>query len=285
MAGAAPLPAERSSARFVLAIATTSASQVAIVALSLGTTIVQARLLEAEGRGELARFANAAALAVLYLGLGIGSAVTYFVASGATTAGALRVPLQRTLAWATLAVVVGTLFVAASPLGRFLPGSGSAIAAALGLGTYFLFAQAGNWITALLAADRNFKAINVISVVVACAALPGLCGPPWRAPAVGNGLGRHRPDGPARTHESVLARPCVLALASAGCRHAALHQHSPKRATPTTLALLGPNLLTYAADGLQFMTYRFDMWVVDAYYGGAELAATRSPSHWLNSCG
>ncbi len=92
--------------RIAGAVLATSLSQVVVIVLAFGTSIAQARLLGADGRGDLARFVNAGALVALYFGLGIGSAITYFLAAGAAQPRALLRSLAPVFVATVLAVPV-----------------------------------------------------------------------------------------------------------------------------------------------------------------------------------
>ncbi len=260
--------ANGSNTQYAVSVAATSASQLAIVVLSFGTAVAQARLLEAEGRGELARFVNVGALAVLYLGLGISSGITYFVASGATTPHDLARPLGRALIWTTLAVVLITGVVAVTPLGRFLPGYGAVAAPAAAIGLYFVFAQAGGWVTAVLAAQRDFRAINLSAITVSVAGFAASAVLLWLHPSWA---------GPWAIIALLVLleaiRTIMLAASYSRSRRMGTREGAAGTAhAPASIRhLWGYSALSFIADALQFMTYRFDMWVVDAFHGGAEL--------------
>jgi O-antigen/teichoic acid export membrane protein len=258
-------------ARVARAAMTTSISQIAVIVLSFATSIPQARLLGAEGRGDLARFANAGALTVLFLGLGINSAITYFVASGA----AQPLPLLRSLRGMFAFSVIGLLFclavVAATPLQRFLP-QGLPVALAVVLLTmFFALSQAGGWFSAVLAARGDFTPINASAVAVAGAAAAASLVLLWLSPTW---VGAWIFIAMAVGLEGV--RVTMLAISADHDRRPA-STSGALTITATTASRVGffalwrYSGLTWLADAMQFLTYRFDQWVVDAQRGGAEL--------------
>jgi O-antigen/teichoic acid export membrane protein len=259
------------SARVARAVLTTSISQIAVMVLSIATSVAQARLLGADGRGDLARFVNAAALTVLFLGLGINSAITYFVASGSAQPGPLLRSLRRTFACSVVAVLSCLVVAAATPLQRFLP-QGLPIAWAILLLTlFFALSQAGSWLSAVLAARGNFAPINTSAVVVSGLAAAGSVALLWVSP----------PWVGAWTFIAIVValegfRSAMLAVSLSRAGRPASRVDAAAVATLTAskvsfAALLRYSALTWLGDAMQFLTYRFDQWVVDAYLGGAEL--------------
>jgi O-antigen/teichoic acid export membrane protein len=252
--------------RIVRAAFATSASQVVVVVLAFIASIAQARVLGADGRGDVARFVNAASLLVLYLGLGLSSAITYFVASGKAQPRALVRSLLPTLAATVIATgcVAGLAYVVG--LGRFLPQSMPAVATILGLMAFFVASQVAAWASGLLTARMEFRAVNASALVVAvvgAGASIGLLA-----------MGPDKVDARA-----VIALLIGLELVRAGTLLVALRNRSAPTATSPTVRAdlpgLGPlwrySSLSYMADAVQFLTYRVDMWIVDAARGGAEL--------------
>jgi O-antigen/teichoic acid export membrane protein len=252
--------------RIVRAAVATSASQVVVVVLAFIASIAQARVLGADGRGDVARFVNAASLAVLYLGLGLSSAITYFVASGKAHPGALVRSLLPTLASTVIATGCIAGIAYAVGLGRFLPHSMPAVATILGLMAFFVASQVSAWASGLLTARMRFRAVNASALVVAlvgAVASIGLLA-----------MGPEQIDAKA-----VIALLIGLEGVRAGTLLLALRSLSAPTSTSPTVAAALPGLrplwryssLSYIADAVQFLTYRVDMWIVDATRGGAEL--------------
>jgi O-antigen/teichoic acid export membrane protein len=142
-------------AAFARGVLTTSISQVAVIVLSVVTAITQARMLGTEGRGDVARFVNMGALVVLYFGLGIASALTYFMASGQVPRDALTRVLRPVFVLTVLGVVVFIAVLARTPLESLLPQS-LPIAWVIALfGVFFALSQGNSWIAASHAARTS----------------------------------------------------------------------------------------------------------------------------------
>jgi O-antigen/teichoic acid export membrane protein len=248
------------------AIAATSVAQIVVVALAFVTQVAQARILGAEGRGDLARFVNAGSLSVLYLGLGISSAITYFISSGTISSTSLQRQLRLYLAGLTVVALLAFTIVAISPLGRFLPQTMGTPMAVVALTTFFAVSQAGTWLAAILAGRADFSALNRSAVAVAIGlgvASVGLLlvSPPWA--------------GPWTIIAFVIAAEAIrVAILAYYLRKRNGDDSSASGSTASSLRvgqLWRYSGMSYVGDALQFLTYRFDMWVVDAYRGGGEL--------------
>ena len=249
---------------------TTSASQVAIVTLAFVTSVAQARLLGAAGRGELALFMNAAAIIVLVCGLGINSAITYFVASGAAQPRALLRSLRPVYAMTVLVVLALWAVITASGLRQFLPESLPDAWLLLALTLYFALAQAGSWLSAVLAARRTFTPINAAAVLVAGTGTAVSAALLWLSPDWAN-----------------VTAIIALLVALEGLRTTLLAGALVRRrwlGRPDDAASIGAaehrltfaqlwrySGLTFAVNALQFLTYRSDQWIVDAFHGTAAL--------------
>jgi O-antigen/teichoic acid export membrane protein len=247
----------------------TSASQVFVTALSFATSVAQARLLGAEGRGDLARFANAGALAVLYLGLGVSSAITYFIASGVAAPRPLLRSLRPVFAITVLAAFGCVAVAGMTGLQRFLP-QGLPLAWAITLLTlYFALSQAGSWLSAVLAARGAFTPINVSAVTVGgvgAAASLGLLvfAPSW--------IGSWTFIAMLVALEGI--RAAILAFAGLRADRTTVAAPAVAAIGVTTIGLLGIwrySGLAFLGDAMQFLTYRLDQWVVDANRGAAAL--------------
>jgi O-antigen/teichoic acid export membrane protein len=253
------------------AVMTTSISQIAVIVLSFATSIGQARLLGADGRGDLARFANAGALAVLYVGLGLNAAITYFVASGAVQPRPLLRSLRPVFAVSVLAVIAGVVVAAGTGLERFLP-QGLPIAWVVALlALFFAMSQASGWFSAVLAARGDFSPINISAVTVAAVSAAAsivllVLAPTW----VG-----------AWTFIAMLTaleglRAAMLAFSASRRDRLGSTGNMPAVAVTAATAVGFMGLwrysgLSFLGDAMQFMTYRFDQWVVDANRGAADL--------------
>ena len=252
------------------AMVTTSASQVAIVVLVFVTSIAQARLLGAAGRGQLALFMNATAIVVLICGLGINSAITYFVASGAAQPRALLRTLRPAYALTVLTVLGLAAVITVSGLRRFLPASLPDGWLVLALTLYFALTQAGSWLAAVLAARRAFTPINATAVLVAGTGTAVSVALLWLSPAWANvpaiialvvGLEGFRT---ILLGGSLVRRRWHVPLGAAAATGATEHRL-------TFVQLWRYSGLTFAVNSLQFLTYRSDQWIVDAFHGTAEL--------------
>ena len=115
------LAASGGSRSVTRAIASTAVTQAAVIVLTVIASVAQARLLGAAGRGDYQRFVNAGALAVLYLGFGLTSSVTYFVSSGRATAGQVARVVLPVMAIVTLALPFCVLAVGQTDLRFLLP--------------------------------------------------------------------------------------------------------------------------------------------------------------------
>ncbi len=258
------------AARVARAVVAMSASQLAVIAAGFVTSIAQARLLGAVGRGDVTRFNNASALAVLYLGLGINSAITYFLASGATHPRALARLLGRLYAGTLALVAACAVLAVVSPLRRFLPHDLSALQVVLGIGAFFALSQLSSWVCAFQSARADFTPINTATVAVSVAGALASVALLWVHPEWA---------GPSAIIALLVAlealRASILLFYNALRRAAAKRAPALPSAAPAAVlrlrTLLRYSLLSYCSEALQFLTYRFDMWVVDAWRGAAEL--------------
>jgi O-antigen/teichoic acid export membrane protein len=249
------------------AIVTTSASQAAVIALFLVIAVSQANLLGAAGRGDVARFVNAGAFVVLYFGFGIGSAITYFVASGAAQPAGLLRSLLPSFAGTTAAVFVACALASTTSLSRFLPQGIPLAWSVVSLTLLFALTQAGAWLSAVLAARGDFGPINVTSVVVAAIGAAASMGLLLLAPdSAGAGTIIGLTVGLELIRSVMLGRAATRHLRS--MPHAAAESKHVRIGFSRLLRYAG---LAFLGDALLFMTYRFDMWVVDANHGAAEL--------------
>lgn len=266
-----PQRAQTVNAKVTRAVMTTSISQIAVIVFSFATSIAQARLLGADGRGDLARFVNAGALAVLFLGLGINSAIIYFVASGAGQPRPLLRSLRPMFALSVIAVFACLAIVAATPLQRFLP-QGLPVGWAIVLLTLlFALSQAGSWFSAVLAARADFAPINTSAVAVGGVGAAASVALLWLIPTW---VGSWTFIAMAVALEGL--RAVMLAFSAARDHRPASTTGTPAVAAMTAsqvsvLALWRYSGLTWLGDAMQFLTYRFDQWVVDANRGAADL--------------
>lgn len=262
---------ESISARITRAVITTSVSQIAVVALAFATSIAQARLLGADGRGELARFVNAGALIVLYFGLGINSAITYFVASGAAGPRDLFHALRPIFALTLVAVPISAALVSITSLERFLPQGVPVPWVVLCLTLFFAFSQAGSWLSALLAARGNFASLNSSAVAIAAIGAVVSAILLWLAPTWADAWTIIAMVVGLEGLRALMLLVSVARGARAPAHPEALAFRSPLGRGVTVSQLWRYSGLSFVADALQFLTYRLDMWVVDAYHGTAEL--------------
>jgi O-antigen/teichoic acid export membrane protein len=253
--------------RFARGVFTTSLSQIGVLVLSIGTSIAQARILGSEGRGDVARFVNAGAVVVLYFGLGISSAITYFVASRRVRPAILFHTLRPLLVLTVVAVIASLVAVSVTPLQRFLPqtlpiGWGIALLAA-----FFALSQTSSWISAIHAGRAYFRPINISSIAAAltaataCAALL-VFRPEWAGAWTIITL--------IVLSEALRASVLVAYLFRTGVQPPG-GPGDAQQEPPGFAALIRYSALSFLADAVQLLTYRLDQWVVDAYHGAADL--------------
>ncbi len=247
-------------------VVATTVSQAVVFALLFVASISQARLVGAEGRGEIARFVNFSGLVVLYFGLGIASAITYFIASGRATASALLIVLRPWFLITSAAAAVAILGASLSAFGRLLPHEAATQWVVIGLSLYFMLSQAGSWLGAVLAARTRFAILNVSSVIVAATAATISAAllvlrPVWATPWTIIGLFVALEAVRVGTYAVVLFRS----------RSARAPNHDTREALVPVGQLVRYSGLAFAADAIQFLIYRLDMWIVDAFRGASEL--------------
>jgi O-antigen/teichoic acid export membrane protein len=162
------------------------------------------------------------------------------------------------------------LLVAASALVRFLPDSiPTGVSVAL-LTVLFGVSQLGSWLAAVLAARGSFAPINISAVVVSAIGAGVSVGllvlsPPWVDAGVIIGL----------TVLLEIVRTVILGYSARRLvqRDPAL----PEDVMAEPMQSVRPHQvwryagLAFVGDALLFMTYRFDMWVIDANQGAGEL--------------
>jgi len=258
------LPAA-SRSRAAQAVIGTSASQAAIVFLVFATSVAQARLLGPFGRGELALFLNAGGLFVLLFGFGIGSAITYFVASDAAQPQTLLRSLVRAFTATVVATLACTGVVVATPVRQLLPHTISEAWLVVALTLYFAATQATAWQSGILAARVVFAPINWSAVLVAATAAAVSAGlllaaPSWADASVIIGM--------MIVLEFVRAASLAAYLIPRRWLNrpgmSAEVRHPGENVLASVWRYSG---LAFVGDTLQFLTYRIDLWVVAAFHG------------------
>jgi len=260
--------AHPATSSFVRALLGTSTTQFALVALAFVSSVVQARLLGADGRGDIARFVNASGFVVLLFGLGLPSAVTYLLASGRASLKRLSVGVGHVFALTVALVAAVTAVALATALRDVLPHALAAPGTVVILAVFFAFSQLANLLAAVHAADRAFGVVNrsmvlagATSAIVSIALL--VSRPAW-----------------------VDAGSIMIVLTTVeGVRCLSLLPALRRRiVTPTENALdvnksgVGSlrgfwrySGLSYVADLMQFLTYRFDIWVLSLTWPSGDL--------------
>jgi O-antigen/teichoic acid export membrane protein len=160
-----------------------------------------------------------------------------------------------------------------TPWARFLPEGLGRGALVFALTAFFALSQLGNWLAAVLAGRGDFTAINRSTVATSVAAA-----------AFSSWLLWQRPEWAGAAAIIVLntaveaLRVMWLGIASlsrereAGAFVRSTKGHTAAQPPGLGLAtLMRYSALTFVGEALQFLTYRFDMWVVDAYRGAADL--------------
>ncbi len=275
-------PRSVETGHFFRAIRSGYATQLLVAVAAFVGAVCQARLLGPAGRGQVVRFVNSSSLAALYLGFGIAPAITYYLSGRTIDRAHLVRSVARLLGWVTIAVGALSLTAAASPVrGRLFPDSFSVAQCVAAMMTYFPFALAGVWCSALIVAHRVFIPVNMVALAaaVANASLSAIL--LATRPAWGSGPGAI----------------VVLMIGVEVCRFLALGtialtvcREQPRdrvsgRSSPLR-SLLSYSLYSYIGDAIQFVTYRADMWIVDAYRGPDDLgiyalAVTLSQLLWI----
>lgn len=245
------------SRSFFRAAITTYGTQLAVLPLSLAATAVQARLIGAGGRGQIAVLSAALAMSVLFIGLGLSGSISYHVAAGRFAWAPLRRPLLGAFAGMVAAFAGVVLLIAALGFGSRAFGPVDPVFKYTFLGVMFPLSLANGWRSAWHLGQKNFSAINRATFLAALVPLSGY----WVALKLG------LPAIPSTLVTLALAelvRGAVLALArppttQAVAQAAPLHD------------LLAYSLLAYLCDAVQFLTYRADVWLVEAWRGETEL--------------
>jgi O-antigen/teichoic acid export membrane protein len=154
--------------------------------------------------------------------------------------------------------------VASQAIGRFLPQEAATVVVVGGIVMYFAFAQANAWLTGVIAGRRAFAKLNLASLLVA---------------GLGAGFSvlllvtRWITSPWALIGLLILLEVCrTIALGSAVRSLPRTDGLAPDTPTqPSAWDLARYSGLSFVADSLQYVSYRFDMWVVDGYHGAAEL--------------
>ena len=248
---------------FVRSVAGTYATQLVLLPLMLGASILQARLVGPEGRGQISLLTATSGVAVLYLGFGLSSSLTYHVASQRLDPRTLPGPLAwLLLAQASaLAAVLGVL--SATGLAPYILGSVPLEFAVPVLFALFTLAQVNSWMAALLSARRDFGYTNLLSLGVVLVPLS----------AYGAGLRLGVPIPPAHYAICALLAAEVARALGLGVRLARNERgaSAPGGPSASLRVVASYSLLAYACDAIQFLAYRFDVWLVRNCHGDAEL--------------
>jgi O-antigen/teichoic acid export membrane protein len=262
-------------------IAGTYGTQLVVLPMSLVSSVLQTRVLGPEGRGQVSLVQTLVGVAVLYLGLGLPSALTFSIARGQLTPHALKKTLAAfwLAAMGVLGVVIGVIVLSGKR--EALLGSLSLAITAPTIAALFSLGLHNGWMAAILSGQRQFGFINrvslfavfgpTISYAVALMFVPLAFTPAFLAFGVLVG--------------TELVRGLLLALR--------VWQSNPGSTAPPDSRLLGPlrplvaySLLAWACDSIQFLTYRVDVWLVrdargDAELGHYSLAVTLGEMVWL----
>jgi len=274
--------ASAETGHFFRAIRSGYATQLLVALTTFMGAVCQARLLGPAGRGQVVRFVNSSSLAALYLGFGIAPAITYYLSGRSIDRTQLVHSLARLLGLVTIVVAALALMAAASPLrDRLFPDSFSVGQCVVAMIVYFPFALAGVWCSAFILAHRVFVPVNMVALAAAVtnATISGIL---WvTRPAWGSGPG-------AIVVLMVVVEVCrfsaLAMIALTVCRDQPRERltggGSPLR------NLLSYSMYSYIGDAIQFVTYRADMWIIDAYHGAVDLgiyalAVTLSQLLWI----
>ena len=275
-------PASIETGPFFRAIRSGYATQLLVALASFVGAVCQARLLGPAGRGQVVRFVNSSSLAALYLGFGIAPAITYYLSGRSIDRAQLVWSMARLLGLVTIVVAALSLTGAVSPLRvRLFPDSFSVAQCVAAMVAYFPFALAGVWCSAFIVAHRVFVPVNMVAFAAALANASISAILLTTRPAMASGP------------EAIV----VLMIVIEGCRFFALatialivcrdQPREPVSGAASPLrSLLSFSIYSYIGDAIQFVTYRADMWIVDAYHGAVDLgiyalAVTLSQLLWI----
>ncbi|MBL8915456.1 MAG: polysaccharide biosynthesis C-terminal domain-containing protein [Archangium sp.] len=260
-------------------IALTYGTQLLAMPLSLASSALQARVLGSAGRGQLSVLQTTVGIAVLYLGLGLPSAITYHLASKKVSLDQLKGPLSRYLVFATaaLSAILGVLLITGlepKVLGHGATPRTIALVVAL-----FTLTIHNAWMAAVLSSRRDFGAINRITLVAVA------------VPVAGYGLALAL--GTGGLDPLVIAFSVLLSNEFIKAVLYALRVWAPQATTALVEStthpirvMIGFSLLAWACDSIQFLTYRLDVWLVSGYHGDSalgqySLAVTLGEMVWL----
>jgi O-antigen/teichoic acid export membrane protein len=216
---------------------------------------------------------------VLYLGLGLPSAITYHLASKKVSLDQLKGPLARYLG---LAVVMLSALLS----GLFLLGLHSRVLGhaatprTIGLVVALFGLTLHNaWMAAVLSSRRDFGAINRITLVAVSVPVAGY--------GLALALGTGGVDPVLVAFSVLLGNELVKAvLYSLRVWQPGAAGEVVEATTNPIRVMIGFSMLAWACDSIQFLTYRLDVWLVSGYHGDSalghySLAVTLGEMVWL----
>lgn len=254
-----------------------SANAIAVV-VSLATTVIVARSLGPMEKGRFDLMTAAAGLLSLVLSLSIPSGITYAVARGLADVG----PLTRRAIPIVLAQAIATVSILSILSGSggadFLLPAGSPINAQIAIAILVACVSLSAVFKAVLLGQERYAAANWrdLSGRVAVLAAVGLMA------AVSLARGQH----PVATE--VVWAVIIGTAVGAVILHQASRQAAAGEGSAALRTIVSFALPSYAANIIQFLNYRLDLFLVGFFRGAAEvglyaLAATIGQLIWLLS--
>lgn len=244
------------------------ASSVLNLVLSFGSSIFLTRTLGVEGRGEFAIFSASFGILSLLLGFGLDAALRYYVATDG-------VPRGRILTFLIFfALVVGAFLAGTVHLNDrlftnevFLPHSKQTLTFEVVLAGVVAANTFHSSIASVFAGTRSFKILNFAAVGFAVLSLTAYGGLYWLQEA----------NVASIASEEVFITYLILVLFNAAVLGGLAYRTLGVR---PSLGLLDRGLLrnmlryggvAYAANIVQFLNYRMDIWIVQYFAGSAAL--------------
>ena len=243
-------------------------AQIVNLPISFISSIITTRILGSVGRGENAIFTNATAFAVLLFGFSISSTIPYFVNSGKAKPGKLLTTIivfilgSTTLVFLTLSVLD-----AMGKLGLALPNSIQSLQYKLiFVGLYFT-TLLYSVITTYLSAYKKFKEVSIYGIAYQCLTLGVYL-------MLFYNVIPYDHANPFKTFTIVTALLSLVSIIGVCILFVKLLDIKPERSLlPFALVkqFILFSIFAYLANFFQFIVYKLDFWVVDAYAGKANL--------------
>jgi O-antigen/teichoic acid export membrane protein len=249
--------------QFLRNVVATYGTQLVLLPLSLTGTAMQARLVGPTGRGQVSLLLATVGISSLVLGLGLNSSIGFHLAAKKTSIAALKRSLPAF--WLGIFAAFSALLVAFFLAGgeRRLIGTLPTRGGTTALIVLFTLSLAGGWITAILTSHRQFGAVNRAALAA------GVLQPA----AYGTMLAFQVRAAGGIPMEAVLTTMVFVEVTRTVLLFVAvsrIREEAPVQSTPL-MGMLRYSLFAYACDVVQFLTYRADVWIIQATRGDEEL--------------